>query len=231
MPRSGRLILPGHPHHVMQQGFRGQTVFHTDGDFRKYLRDMRELREELGVRIYAWCLLSNQVHLLLDPGPDPEALPEFMKALSLRTTRHRNRRRQQNGSLWEGRYRSSPVQTGYWFLAAVRGIELQAVMLGEAVHVASYRWSSYRERMGRAEPYCLDPHADYLALGRTDEERRESYRLLMRQGQSEQEWRHIELALRRSQPIGDDMFTQSAISKASKTVTSRNRTRPRNRKS
>ena len=63
----GRIVLPNYPHHVVQRGHNRQVVFAHDDDCRRYLADLRELKEAFGVKVYAYCLMTNHVHLLLAP--------------------------------------------------------------------------------------------------------------------------------------------------------------------
>ena len=62
MPRMGRVVLPNYPHHVVQRGHNRQVVFAGEPDFRRYLDDLRELKSAFGVRVYAYCLMTNHVH-------------------------------------------------------------------------------------------------------------------------------------------------------------------------
>ena len=68
MPRMARVVLANYPHHVVQRGHNRQVVFADTGDYRRYLHDLRELKEQFDVRVYAYCLMTNHVHLLLSPG-------------------------------------------------------------------------------------------------------------------------------------------------------------------
>ncbi|OWQ37474.1 transposase, partial [Pseudomonas sp. DrBHI1] len=67
MPRGGRVLLPHYPHHIVQRGHNRQVVFAQDTDFQRYLADLRELKDAFGVKVYAYCLMTNHVHLLLVP--------------------------------------------------------------------------------------------------------------------------------------------------------------------
>jgi len=62
MPRMGRIVVPNCPHHVVQRGHNRQVVFAGDGDYRRYLKDLRELKHRFEVRVYAYCLMANHVH-------------------------------------------------------------------------------------------------------------------------------------------------------------------------
>ncbi|WP_196251073.1 transposase, partial [Pseudomonas fluorescens] len=90
-------------------------------------RDLRELKDAFGIKIYAYCLMTNHVHLLVSPGNSVAGLGQLMKALAARATRYRNRLEGRTGTLWEGRYKSSVVQTETYLLACCRYIELNPV--------------------------------------------------------------------------------------------------------
>ncbi len=111
MPRIGRVVLPNYPHHVVQRGHNRQVVFAADYDYQRYLTDLRELKDAFGVKVYAYCLMTNHVHLLLVPGDSAAGLGQLMKALAARATRYRNRIERRSGTLWESRYKSSVVQS------------------------------------------------------------------------------------------------------------------------
>ena len=81
MPRMGRLVVEGYPHHVVQRGHNRQVVFASEEDHERYLSDIRELKEAFGIKLYAYCLMTNHVHLLVDPRESPAALGGFMKTL------------------------------------------------------------------------------------------------------------------------------------------------------
>ena len=91
MPRIGRVVMPDYPYHVVQRGHNRQVVFAAGEDYERYLSDVRELKEAFGIKVYAYCLMTNHVHLLLGPRDTPSALGDFMKALAGRATRYRNR--------------------------------------------------------------------------------------------------------------------------------------------
>jgi putative transposase len=97
MPRTGRVLLPNYPHHVVQRGHNRQAVFAAEGDYRRYLDALRELKESLGIRVHAYCLMTNHVHLLLTPGETVSDIGKLMKALAGRATRYRNKQEENKG--------------------------------------------------------------------------------------------------------------------------------------
>ena len=116
MPRMGRVVLPNYPHHVVQRGHNRQVVFAAAEDYQRYLTDLRELKDALGVKVYAYCLMTNHVHLLLAPGDSTTGLGQLMKGLA---ARYRNRLEGRSGTLWESRYKSSVVQSDSYLLACL----------------------------------------------------------------------------------------------------------------
>ena len=68
MPRTSRVVVSDYPHHVVQRGHNRQVVFVGAGDHERYLAALAELKVALGVKVYAWCLMTNHVHLLLAPS-------------------------------------------------------------------------------------------------------------------------------------------------------------------
>lgn len=106
MPRMGRVVLPHYPHHIVQRGHNRQATFAEQSDYERYLATLREFKEEYDVAVYAFCLMTNHVHLLLAPR-EPTGIGKLMKRLAGRQTRHHNRLEGRSGTLWESRYKSS----------------------------------------------------------------------------------------------------------------------------
>lgn len=91
MPRTGRIVLPHYPHHIVQRGHNRQVVFAEPADFERYLSDLRELKAASDIKVYAFCLRTNHVHLLLAPGETTSNLGQLMKTLVAGMTHYRNR--------------------------------------------------------------------------------------------------------------------------------------------
>ena len=206
MPRMGRLVLPNYPHHVVQRRHNRQVVFAAEEDYQRYLTDLRELKNAFGCKVYAYCLMTNHVHLLL--APDSVAgLGQLMKALAARTTRYRNRLEGRSGTLWESRYKSSVVQTDTYLLACARYTELNPVRARMVVDPSGYRWSSYRSRIetGKVNGW-LDTNPCFLALGNCFRQRSERYRAFVRDAVPQAELLVIREALQRGQLTGTGRF-------------------------
>lgn len=109
MPRIGRIVLANYPHHIVQRGHDRNEVFIEDRDYSYYLESLKEFKEMFGVKVYAYCLMTNHVHLLLEPS-ERSGVGQLMKRLAGRQTRFRNRLENRRGTLWEGCYKSEYSQ-------------------------------------------------------------------------------------------------------------------------
>jgi REP element-mobilizing transposase RayT len=81
MSRTARIVLPGYPHHVVHRGHNRQSVFRRPTDFSAYLKDLRELKAQFGVKVHAYCLMPNHVHFLMVPE-SADGLELVMKRLA-----------------------------------------------------------------------------------------------------------------------------------------------------
>ena len=117
-------------------------------DYHYYLETLRTCKEELEVKVYGYCLMANHVHLIVEPGAECQSVGHLIKRLTGRQTRYVNRLERRSGSLWEGRYRSSPIETDAYLLACNRYVELNPVRAGMVEAPGEYAWSSYRQKAG-----------------------------------------------------------------------------------
>ena len=130
MPRKARVVVPNTPHHIVQRGHNKQVVFVERRDYYYYLQNLREWKEKLGCKLYAYCLMTNHIHLIVDPGDEPDNLALLMKRVTARQTRLVNYLEKRTGSLWEGRYKSSPIDTNEYLLTCCRYVEMNPVRAG-----------------------------------------------------------------------------------------------------
>ncbi len=165
MPRNGRVVLQNYPHHIVQRGHNRQVVFAGEDDFRYYLDTLIKWKTEYGVKVYGYCLMTNHVHLVLEPPDEIAVLGRLMKRLAGRQTRYVNRLEGRRGTLWESRYKSSPIQTDEYLLACCRYVDLNPVRARMVVSPQDYHWSSYRMKVGLDASSWIDEDPCYLSLG------------------------------------------------------------------
>jgi putative transposase len=143
MPRMGRAILPDYPHHVMQRGHNRQVVFAQNADYERYLDTLARFKDIYCVKVYAYCLMTKHIHLLVAPE-DTAGLAALMKRLAGRQTRYHNSLEGRTGTLWEDRYKSSPVDSDNYLLVCTRHIEMNPVRANLVMTPEAYDWSSRR---------------------------------------------------------------------------------------
>ena len=226
MPRKRRIALAHYPHHIVQRGHNRKNVFRTEKDRLIYLQTLQEFRQKLGLKVYGYCLMTNHVHLIIDPGANPENLSLLMKRLAGRHTRRINRLEKKTGTSWEGRFKCSPIESDRYLLACTRYVDLNPVrakMVGAPEH---YPWSSYRARVGLTECEWLDPDPCFLALAHTQERRQEIYRAFVEQGVHEHELKFIRGAVQRNQLTGSESFILHVERLTGERILYRSRGRP-----
>ncbi|MGQ0511936.1 MAG: transposase [Betaproteobacteria bacterium] len=163
--------------HAVQRGNNRVACFVDDEDRAFYLHHLGRLASQACCALHAYCLMTNHVHLLVTPER-ADGCAELFRRLGVVYTQYFNKRHERTGTLWEGRFRSSLIQTEAYLLACYRYIELNPVRAGMVVAPGLYRWSSYAVNAGEARDPCITPHAEYLHLGLDEEERRRQYRAL-----------------------------------------------------
>lgn len=117
-----------------------------------------------GCRLHAYVLMSNHVHLLLTPC-EVGALSRLMHTFARNHAGLFNGRHGRTGTLWEGRYKAGLVDSGRYFLACSRYIELNPVRAWMVPQPGDWPWSSHAAHVGGQADPLLTPHAEYLALG------------------------------------------------------------------
>lgn len=205
MPRHARFRVEGLPLHVIQRGNNRGPCFFAAEDRLSYLSLLQELAEAHGCGIHAYVLMTNHVHLLMTPER-AEGASQLMKNLGQRYVQLVNRKHARTGSLWEGRFRSSIVDSERYLLTCHRYIECNPVRAGITPHPADYRWSSFRANALGVPSKILTGHPIYLALGADDESRRAAYADLFKQALSESELEEIRRSANGGFALGSDHF-------------------------
>jgi len=145
MPRIARCILPGLAYHVTQRGTDRQRVFFTAADRRTYLRLIGENLEDCAVRVWAYCLMTNHVHLVVVPER-ADSLAVLFRRVHGRYAQYVNAGRGRSGHLWQSRYFSCPLSvTHQW--RALSYVERNPVRAGIVREAPEYRWSSARAHL------------------------------------------------------------------------------------
>jgi putative transposase len=205
MARKPRFRIAGLPQHITQRGHNRQACFLDNTDRRRYLADLEYALQRHEVELHAWVLMSNHVHLLATPRAE-RALSRMMQTLGRRYVRWFNDRHERSGTLWEGRFGASLVESEAYLLACMRYIELNPVRAGMVRRAADYRWSSYAANgLDVADP-LVTPHPVYLALRATTPKRLAAYRRLCEQAIEEEVLAAIREAVHSGTALGNEAF-------------------------
>jgi len=205
MARLPRLTLTDYPHHVILRGNNRQVIFSGESDMRRMLSLLEEHSMVQGVDVHAYVLMGNHLHLLLTPRRDG-ALSLMMQSVGRSYVRAFNQAHGRTGTLWEGRYRSSVIQTERYLLTCMAYIDLNPVRAGMVEAPENYPWSSHAHYIGRLHQRLLTPPALYWELGNTPFAREAAYGELVRAGIAEHQQRALTAATLSGWALGDPGF-------------------------
>ena len=179
MPRPLRITVPNLPFHVLDRGNNRQIIFHDDEDFVYFLKLLKRYKKELKFKLYHFCLMSNHIHLMIEPTVEG-SLPKIMMRLTLAYSSFFNKKYRGVGHVWQGRYKSSLVDKEDYFIWCGLYVELNPVRAGLVARPENWRWSSYNfYAFGKTDPLLeglIDADPYYLKLGNTFQERQKKYR-------------------------------------------------------
>ncbi|MBI5282555.1 MAG: transposase [Candidatus Solibacter usitatus] len=163
MPRKARVVVPGIAHHVTQRGTDRQIVFYCGKDRRVYLRLLKEHCGKASVRILAYCLMPNHIHLVVVPE-DEDSLAVALRRVHGRYAQYLNARRVRTGHLWQNRFYSCALDEGHLW-AAVGYVERNPVRAGLVESPGEYRWSSAAAHLTGRDAQSLLDMAFWAAAG------------------------------------------------------------------
>jgi len=205
MARLPRLTVPGYPHHVIQRGNNRQPIVASDQDRETLLDLLSENALKFKVALHAYVLMDNHFHLLLTPETE-DGVPQMMQAVGRRYVRYFNDLHRRSGTLWEGRYKSTLIQSEQYLLACMAYIDLNPVRAGMVAQAADFPWSSHRHCVGMVQDRRLTPHALYWGLGNTPFAREAAYAEMVRTGLNGPQLAQITGAALHGWALGDADF-------------------------
>lgn len=205
MPRKPRHFVPNTPCHLVQRGNNRQPVFFSDEDYRFYLECLSEAAAKYVVQIHAYVLMTNHVHLLAT-GAHEDSLSRMMQSVGRRYVRFINATYQRTGTLWEGRFKSSLIDSDNYLLVCYRYIELNPVRACMVHSPGEYRWSSYRVHANGEVSRLISDHEVYLRLGKDEAQRQHAYRALFRNALDPATLHLVSEAAQLGVPLGNDRF-------------------------
>ena len=228
--RRRRLDLPGLTLHVTHRGVNRADVFFDDGDRHEYLLSLLEGLAAAESKLHGYVLMRNHVHLLAT-SIVAGGVSRLMQAVGRRYVRRVNLRLGRTGSLWEGRFKSFPVDSDRYLLNCLAYIELNPVRAGLVARPEQHPWSSVHHHLGLREEPWLEPHPVFESLGGGGEQRTAAWRAFLaaslRPGEIDAIRRHSQ----GERPWGAEAFKQKLATLTGQPVELRGRGRPPTRAS
>jgi REP element-mobilizing transposase RayT len=144
--RAPRIEYSGALYHVLARGNQRRDIFHDDADCTKYLAKLAAYKHRHGFALYAYVLMTNHVHLLIETRD--VGLSKIIQGVHQSYTQSYNRRYQTVGHVFQGRYKAFVCAREAYLLELVRYIHLNPVRAKLVADPADYRWSSHRSYLG-----------------------------------------------------------------------------------
>jgi putative transposase len=201
--RLTRLVVAGHPHLIVQRGINRQPISTTAEDRRSYVDALREVARVHGVAVHAYALLESEALILATPSA-AEGISKMMQGLGRRYVGGFNKRHQRSGTLFEGRFRATVIETAAWFWKCMLFVE----RLGGTPDADAVTASSAPHHLGRLVDPIIWEHVDYWTLGNTPFEREAAYKLLHERGLDDDDRRAIVAAADKGWPLGSGAFLE-----------------------
>jgi putative transposase len=207
MARLPRFDIPGQPQHVIQRGNNRSVVFVGEEDYEFYLKKLGDACQKFQCDLHAYVLMTNHVHLLMTPHLKG-GIGKVMQLLGRYYVQYFNRQYNRTGTLWEGRYKATLMDSEQYLLTCSRYIELNPVRSDMVAHPAEYPWSSYPINALGLKSSLIKAHNLYTALGTDADKRQSAYRALFEHQVADRTIEEIRVATNKAWVLGDERFLQ-----------------------
>ncbi len=221
MGRPKRAAIGGLIYHVLNRANARMTIFYKQDDYEAFERTLEEAVERTGTRLLSYCLMPNHWHLVVNPIQDGE-LSQFMGWLTLTHTQrwHAHRLSTGSGHVYQGRFKSFPIQDSDHFLTVCRYVERNALRAGLVSKAENWRWSSlWRWSQGSSKD------KDFLSSWPV--RRATNWLDFVNEPQNETEVEAIRQSIARGCPLGDESWSRRIVTKLKLESTLRPRGRPK----
>ena len=229
MARLPRIVIPGQPQHIIQRGNNRQAVFAVDTDYQFFRDALVEAADTHGLTIHGYVWMTNHIHLLATPEHEA-SISKVFQSVGRRYVQYFNYTHKRSGTLWEGRYRSTVVDTETYLLTLMRYIELNPVRAGLVAHPRDYAWSSYAANALNETGPNLDfvkAHEVYRRLARSTNDRSAAYRALFKTAINKTDLAAIRDCTHKGWVLGSEKFKAKIEALTQRQVSSKGVGRPR----
>lgn len=210
MSRKPRIHRPASFYHVMLRGNNGQNIFFSDRDGSRFCLFLQEGIERFKYRIHGFCLMSNHVHLVIQPGTAP--LSSSMQHLTSSYARYINRTQQRKGHLFQGRFKAIVVDAENYLSELIRYVHLNPVRAGIVRQPEDYFWSGHLIYTGRVNLPWLSQEWILKKFHHYETSARALYTEYVKRGIGEKLHPEIYSGIHEGCVLGEDTFIEEVIS-------------------
>ena len=209
MARKARIHYPEAVYHVMLRGNGGNPIFSDEEDYHHFEALLQEGIQRFKHKIHGYCWMPNHVHLVIQVGE--QSLSKIIQNLSFRYTRWFNRRQNQTGHLFQGRYKAILVDADEYLWELVRYVHLNPVRAGLVKRPDDFRWSGHLGYLGHVTQEWLT--TDWVLRGFSKQRKRalQKYQDYILEGIGEERRVEFHQGNREGRLLGDDVFLESII--------------------
>ncbi len=223
LARLSRFVIPGQPQHVIVRGNNREPIFYRDEDYQFYLEKLEQAFDKHECELHAYVLMTNHVHLLITPQKE-NSVSKALQMIGRYYVQYFNYTYERTGTLWEGRYKATLVDTEHYLLTCYRYIELNPVRANMVSHPSEYPWSSYRVNAIDIEGNTLvTPHDEYFKLGKTNESRLKAYLALFKSKIPDKTLGEIRSCTNKAWVLGSSRFKEKIELQLGRAATPRSR--------
>ena len=221
MPRRLRVSSGGYAYHVLNRGVGRMRLFGKPRDFEAFEEVLGEAKRRVPMRLLGWCVMPNHWHFVLWPQSDAE-VTEFLRWLANTHTMrwHAHHGTGGTGHLYQGRFKSFPVQEDEHLYTVLRYVERNPVRAGFVADAEAWRWgSAWRRRHGKS--------ADREMLADWPIPRPRGWSELVNRAETDEELAAVRSSVNRSTPFGSEHWTTNTAARLGLEFSLRPRGRPR----
>lgn len=178
--RKPRLEIHGGLYHIITRGNNRQLIFGSDDDYSKFLLQLADQKARLPFHLYAYCLMPNHIHLLIERQDD--SISRVMQRLLTAYSQYHNRKYRRSGHLLQGRYKAILCQSDQYLAELVRYIHLNPVRARMIRRPQDFPSSSHRAYLGLDQAWLVDIEPALRHFGASKKLARERFQLFVRAG-------------------------------------------------
>ncbi len=225
MGRLPRLIADGLVYHALNRGNNRAGVFFNAADYQQFLHALGQTRERYPFRLYAYCLMGNHFHLVLEPAAG-QSVSRILQSLTVAHTWHYHKARATSGHVWQGRFKSPVITADGHLLTVMRYVESNPLRAGLVADLADYPWSSYPAHgLGRPSP-LVDEAPVWASLGRDEAARRAHWREWLHAPLNDKELAAVRRSVTSGRPYGAPGWAEQTAARLGLDLAPRRRGRP-----